>query len=100
MTTTTDTRYGPTAHTADHALALVVEARISELLRFRKWYRAQPNWSNWMDLAHDHDAELRALVRLARRARHIAATAYPDPMTEAASYADWSEAELAGAFGR
>jgi hypothetical protein len=83
--------YGPTAATAGHALQVVVEHRIAELLRFRRWYRAQPNWGYWLDLAAANDLELRALVRLARRARRIAATAYElpesaDPVTAAKGY--------------
>ena len=100
---TTDTYYGPTDATEGHALQVVVEERIATLLAYRKWYRTQPNWSNWMDLARDNDAELRALVRLSRRARHIAATAYPDPMTlakGAAARDSWTEAESREAWGR
>ena len=95
---TTDTFYGYITPPIDHALRVVVEERITELLAYRRWYRAQPNWSNWMDLARDHDAELRALVRLARQARRIAADAVPDPQ----SYTDagWTNAELAEAYGR
>jgi hypothetical protein len=94
---TTDTRYRPTDATEGHALQVVVEERIRELIRFRKWYRSQPYWSNWMDLARDNDNELRALVRLARRARRIAATAY-DPMTMA-KQRDWTESEQRFAAG-
>ena len=84
----------------DHALRVVIEERISELLRWRSWYRRN-RWADWTPLRHEHEVELRALVRLAREARRIAA-AVPDPMTAAAAWTDagWTESELAEAFGR
>ena len=90
------TYYGPTPATEGHALQVVVEERIRELLAFRRWYRANTYTVSW-PTRYENDAELRALVRLARRARHIAATAYPDPID---AYKGWTESEKAGAFGR
>ena len=81
---------------ADHVLRVVLEERIHELLAFRRWYR-EHTWTCSWPTRYENDAELRALVRLARHARRIAATA-ADP----ASYTDagWTESELAAAFGR
>jgi len=79
---------------ADQALAVVVEARIGELWRERRWWRTN-RWADWPDIRRDSDIELRALVRLARTARRLTA---PDPVTAAKGYADWTEAEKA--FGR
>jgi len=80
-------------------LAAVVMERISELIRWRTWYRRQPNWSNWMDLARDNDVRLRELVKLARQARRAEA-AKPDPITFAKGYIDWVEAGKREAWGR
>lgn len=63
----------------DHALRVVIEERIAELWAWRAWYRQRADWASFMGLRAEHDAELRALVRLARRARKIAAAA-PDPI--------------------
>lgn len=57
---------------ADQAYRVVVEARVAELLRYRRWYRAH-RWANWPMLRQEVDVELRALVRLARQARRLAA---------------------------
>ena len=46
----------------------IVLCRIKELLTFRRWYR-ENRWATWTDLRKEHEAELRALVRLARQAR-------------------------------
>jgi hypothetical protein len=88
--------YGPTPATEGHALQVVVEERIRELLRFRAWYRANPYTVSW-PTRYENDAELRALVRLARRARDVAANAYPDPITQAKG---WTESERREAWGR
>lgn len=86
-----------------HATEQLLVERIAELWRWRSWYRAQANWSHWMNLARDNDVELRALLRIARRGRRLAAQA-PDPLTEAKGWrerrdAGWTEAELAYARG-
>lgn len=79
-----------------HALAATVEERIRVLWAERKWWR-QHRWADWPDIRHDHDVQLRELVRLARQARKIAAAA-PDPMDRYKSLADWTESEKAEAF--
>ncbi len=74
---------------------VVIEERIGELLRWRTWYR-EHRWAEWSDLRREDAAELRALVRLARRARRLEA----DPLTLAKGYEDWTSGELQEAFGR
>ncbi len=64
--------YGDTAR--DHALRVIVEERIAELLRYRAWYRAN-RWADWTLERTEHAVELWALVRLARQARKMAGTA-------------------------
>ncbi len=81
------------------ALDTIVLERIAELLRYRSWYVRNP-WARgpeWDDMRHDDRVELRALVRLARKARKHPA---PDPMDLAKSYADWTSGELVAGFGR
>lgn len=56
----------------DLAHRLVIADRIAELRRWARWYKAQPDPDRWADLAADHAAELRALVRLSRLARSVA----------------------------
>ena len=92
MTTT----YGPTPATEGHALQVVMEQRVAELLRYRRWWRAN-RWADWPELRTQNDAELRALVKLMRRARRIAATAY-DPITMA-KQRGWTESEQRFAAG-
>lgn len=84
-----------------HAYGIAVEERIRDLWTWRAWYRRQPNFAVWLDLARDNDRELRALVTIARRARRLAAAA-PDSVDSWKRYRDdgWSEAELATAAGR
>ena len=82
----------------DHVFRIVVEQRISELWRYRRWWRANRG-ADWPIIRRDLETELRALVRLVRKARKIAA-AVPDPMDVAKGYEDWTESELAGAWGR
>ena len=97
MTTEADLfrSYSPTA-VGDHVLRVMVEERIAELWRYRRWYRTH-RWADWSELRREHDIELRALVRLVRRARALAA---PDPLTLSKGYDDWTSGELAEAFGR
>ena len=52
-----------------HVTEAVVLERIAELWRFRAWYRRQVHQDYWLDLAIRNDQELRALVRLVRKAR-------------------------------
>ena len=58
----------------DHALRVITDERIRELLAFRRWYRAN-RWADWSDLRKEQDAELRALLRLRRLARNLARVA-------------------------
>lgn len=69
-----------------HATEQVLLDRIDELLRYREWYRAHPWTIDWPSRQNDA-IELRALVRLARKARRLAAKA-PDPVTTAKAEAD------------
>lgn len=68
-----------------------VEERIRELLGYRKWFRLN-RWADWPPERHDYDVELRALVKLARKSRAIAA---PDPIDQ---FKGWTESEKA--YGR
>lgn len=52
----------------DALLGRVVMERIAELLRYRRWWRAN-RWADWPTVRYDLDTELRALLRLAREAR-------------------------------
>ena len=70
-----------------------IEERIAELLRYRQWYRLTPWAATWSDLRRDNDAELRALLRIARAVRR--ATRQPVGAT-----AGWTESERAAAWGR
>jgi hypothetical protein len=98
MTVTTERElFNGYATAADHALRVVIEERIAELLRWRRWYRARPDWASFMGLAQQHAAELRALLRLRRVARRLAA---PDPLTQAKGYADWTSGELVAGWGK
>lgn len=83
---------------AEQAYRVVIEERIAQLLVNRRWYRTHV-WANWTDLRKNNEVELRALVRLARKARKVAAAA-PDPMAQFGSFREWSESEKAEAFGR
>jgi len=62
----------------------LIEERISELWRRREWYRSHLGWL--IESKREDDHELRALVRLARRARRE-----PDPITEAMAWMDWAQ---------
>lgn len=55
---------------ADHAYRIAVEERITNLLATRAIYRRNPVWTEGR---RSVEVELRALVRLARQARRIAA---------------------------
>jgi hypothetical protein len=63
----------PDAALRAHMTETILLERIAELWRFRDWYRRQPNWSWWSDLAARNRVELRALVKVARRARRLSA---------------------------
>lgn len=68
-----------------HAYLVVVEERIWELWRYRQWCRRQPDSAWWTPLRLEYESELRALVRLARKARALAMPAVEslDEMTTA-----------------
>jgi len=68
-----------------HATEQVLLDRIDELLRYREWYRTHVGWIP--EQQTEDRAELRLLVKLARKARALAAEA-PDPMTTAKAEAD------------
>lgn len=73
-----------------HATRLVLQERIAELLRYRQWCRRQPNAAHWSPLRIEYEAELRALVRLARRARDLSrpAIASAEAQTKALALGD------------
>ena len=89
-----------------HALTVVVDERIAELWAYRRWVRHQPNAAFWSPLRVEYELELRALLRLRRKARALAAPAIPDvydaegtliprgeyPDPEVLSYHDWQTA--------
>jgi len=58
----------------DHALRVIVDERIRELLKVRTWYRVN-RWAAWTDLRRENEVELRALLRLRRNARNLARVA-------------------------
>lgn len=66
MTTTTA---APVAAPSDAELGRALRQRITDLLHDRAWYRRQANRAHWSPLRLETEAELRALVRLARAAR-------------------------------
>lgn len=76
-----------------HALEAIILDRISELWRWRAWYRARPDWYAFMGLAMANTAELRALVRLARKARDLARPAVEsaDAVTRAKTAETWPD---------
>lgn len=74
----------------EQAHRVVLEERIRDLLKLRKWYR-QNRWAEWPDLRHENEIELRALVALGRKARKLAANA-PDPLDQYKSFHDWQAA--------
>lgn len=65
-----------------HATLTVVEERIRELWCFRAWFRRYP-WATKVGDRRGLNTELRALVRLLRKARRLALAAQErnDPMT-------------------
>lgn len=76
-----------------HATEAVLLDRIAELWQDRSWYRTHVGWIP--EQQTEDRVELRLLVRLARKARALAAAA-PDPITEAKAAADRDE--FAGDF--
>lgn len=72
------------------ALHGLVHDRISELLRYRQWCRSQANAALWTPLRFEYEAELRALLKLAREARRQAAREAErrDAMTQAKALMD------------
>jgi hypothetical protein len=67
MTTATT---APPSPTYDHAARVLLEERVTELWRYRAWWRAH-RWADWPDVRREADVELRALVRLLRKARQL-----------------------------
>jgi hypothetical protein len=67
----------------------IVMARISELLIVRGWYRRYRWTAEWSPRRQEYEVELRALVKIARKARKLAP---PDPIDEAKAYHDWQAA--------
>jgi hypothetical protein len=53
------------------AYRAALDDRIHQLLVYRRWYRAHPWTLDWPS-RQEHAAELRALVKVARRARRVA----------------------------
>jgi len=58
----------------DHALRVIVDERIRACLRLRQWYRVN-RWADWPDLRQENEVELRALIRVRRKARNLARVA-------------------------
>lgn len=81
------------------AVADLLDQRIADLIHDVSWYKTQPNPRHWRDLRIEADRELRALRNLRRQAQRLAESR-PDPITEYKSYDDWTQSELAGAWGR
>ena len=76
-------------------LESAVRAEIRYRLACRRWYRANRSWANdafWTRAAADNAAGLRALIRVARKAR--------TGRVPAAFLTDWTEAEKREAWGR
>lgn len=71
-------------------LLTVIEERVRELHRWEQWCRRQPNRAHWSPLRLEYRAECRALVRLLRKARALAAPVVErtDPVTAAKHRAD------------
>lgn len=91
-----------------HAYRAVLDDRIAELWRYRAWWRSH-RWAEHPLRRIETDIELRALVRLARKARDLARPAvreavsipfdFPVDMTVARLDAEWTESELRLAHG-
>ena len=80
------------------AYRIAIEERIAELIRFRSWYRQSPWTAMWSDLRRDNDTELRALIRIARKARRAERLdEQRDPLTAGKG---WTESERAYAWGK
>ena len=75
---------------AEQAHRVTLEEAIHDHLTVRQWYRKH-RWADWPDLRHQNEVELRALLKVARKARRIARDPYPPTMT----YAGWTEGEMA-----
>lgn len=59
----------------DHALTVLVKARIKDLAMYRRWYRALATPGTraaFASLDREYKAELRSLLRLRRQARQMA----------------------------
>lgn len=77
-------------HVEAEAYRATVDDRIAELIRYRTWYRTH-RWAMTWPSYREHMDELRALLRLARKARVLARPALErlDPMTLAGADNDW-----------
>ena len=53
-----------------HAYRVVIDDRIAQLWRYRRWWRTH-RWAEHPLRRQEMDVELRALVRLARKARDL-----------------------------
>lgn len=84
----------------DQAYRVAIEERIVELLRYRRWYRQHAFTITW-PTRHENEAELRALVRIARKARAMSRRHVErhDPIT-LAQYRDWTAGEFMYGFGK
>jgi hypothetical protein len=95
--------------TESHAIAATVTERIRELWIMRSWWRHTRWAAEWSPRRQEYEVELRALVRLARKARRLAREAGErrDPMTaaKARDYHAWqaagpvTEPELIAGYG-
>lgn len=83
--------------TDSEAIAFVVTDRIRELINNRTWFRSHVGWIPESQV--ENNRELRYLLKLRRTAK-LFVKATPDPLDQFKSFQDWSESELAGAFGR
>ena len=85
--------------TYEATVADVLDQRIHDLATGAAWYKTQPNPRHWRDLRIAADVELRALRNLRRRAQRLAESR-PDSITSSKAFDDWTQGELAEAFGR
>jgi hypothetical protein len=72
----------------DEALRVVLEARIRELIEYRRWYSSHLGWIPQQRV--DDMAELRILLRVHRQARRLAAV--PRQQPAGVGYHDWTAA--------
>jgi hypothetical protein len=75
------------------AIAVTLQARVRELVVIHNWYVVN-RWARgpeWDAMRHDDRVELRALIRLARRARRLARETVEreDAVTQGLAWHDW-----------